>query len=179
MTEGRRKAMIISVGTGKEGKDIAHGICFSIQQQNPDMLLFLHTEESKRTTMPFVIEDCKLKGRQWKEFNLSDVDDIERIALECQGVIQELVREGYNPRTMVVDYTSGTKAMSAGVTIASIREGIGTLTYVSGKRGEGGRVITGTERTLSIIPNQIFAADLFKEALANNDSEDFGEDNDS
>lgn len=165
MTERRKKAMIISVGTGKEGKDIAHGICFSIQQQNPDFIVFLITDKSRETTMPFIMEDCSLKGREWREVNFSDPDDVEKIALECQRIIQELAREGYDKGNIIVDYTSGTKAMSAGLTIASMRGGVGTLTYVSGKRGDGGRVISGTERTLSIIPNQIFADDLFGEAV--------------
>ncbi|MEI9476707.1 MAG: hypothetical protein WCO26_09040 [Deltaproteobacteria bacterium] len=66
-----KKAMIVSVGTGKEGKDIAHGICFSIQQQNPDLLLFLTTEKSRETTMPFVIEDCEIATSFIPRYHLS------------------------------------------------------------------------------------------------------------
>lgn len=64
---GRMKAMIISVGTGKEGRDIAHGIFFSIQHHNPDLTIFLNTAKSSETTMPYIIEDCKLNQRKWKE----------------------------------------------------------------------------------------------------------------
>jgi len=159
------KAMVVSVGTGTEGKDVAHGICFSIQHHNPDDLIFLNTSKSRKTTMPFIIEECNSKERKWKEVDLSESDDVERIALECQTIIQELVKEGFHLNDMVVDYTSGTKAMSAGLTIAAMREKVGILSYVTGKRGEGGRVISGTERVLSLIPNQIFTDDLFKEAV--------------
>jgi CRISPR-associated protein (TIGR02710 family) len=159
------KAMIVSVGTGKEGKDIAHGICFSLQHHNPDFIVFLNTAKSGETTMPYIIEDCKLNQRKWREINLIDADDIEKIAIECQEAIRGLRDEGYSLNGIVADYTSGTKAMSAGLTIAAIREKIAILTYTTGKRGEGGRVISGTERVLSLIPNQIFAEDLFKEAV--------------
>ncbi len=165
MAEKMKKAMIVSVGTGKEGKDIAHGICFSIRQNNPDFLIFLTTDESRKTTLPFVFDDCDRAGRKPKEIKVTDPDDVEKITLDCQGVIKDLVRDGYDLANMVVDYTSGTKAMSAGLCIASIREKVGALIYISGKRGEGGRVISGTERALSVVPNQIFAGDLFKEAI--------------
>jgi len=159
------KAMIVSVGTGKEGKDIAHGICFSIRQHNPDLLIFLNTQRSQETTMPHVIEYCALKGMKWRELEFRDVDDVENITVECQSIIQSLIKEGYAPNDMVVDYTSGTKAMSAGLTIAAVREKVGMLTYTTGKRGEGGRVISGTERVLSLVPTELFAADLFREAI--------------
>jgi CRISPR-associated protein (TIGR02710 family) len=161
----KTKAMIISVGTGKEGKDIAHGICFSIQQHHPDFLVFLNTERSRKDTMPFITEFCSSKGRQWKEVNIDDADDVEGIVVKCEQVIEDLLGEGYQRSDIAVDYTSGTKAMSAGLTIASVRKRVGALSYISGKRGEGGRVISGTERMLSIVPNQLFATDLFREAV--------------
>jgi len=160
-----QKGMIISVGTGQEGKDVAHGICFSIQHHNPDFLVFLNTNKSKETTMPYIIEDCELKGRKWKQINIDDPDDVEKIVIQCQEAIQSLIKEGFVLSEVVVDYTSGTKAMSAGLTMASIREKVGILTYTTGKRGEGGRVISGTERSLSLSPKQIFADDLFREAV--------------
>lgn len=163
--DGKSKAMIVSVGTGKEGKDIAHGICFSIQHHNPDFLVFLNTTKSQETTMSYIIENCEVNRRTWEEINLTDADDIEKIALECQNVIRKVIGDGYPLDAIVVDYTSGTKAMSAGLTIAAIREKVGILTYTTGKRGDGGRVISGTERALSLVPNQIFADDLFKEAV--------------
>lgn len=160
-----KKAMIVSVGTGKEGKDIAHGICFSLQHHHPNFIVFLTTAKSKETTMPFVIEHCNHNQRLWKEKDLTDAEDVEKIVIECQEVIRGLKNEGYHINSIVADYTSGTKAMSAGLTIAAIREKIGILTYTTGKRGEGGRVISGTERVLSLIPNQIYAEDLFREAV--------------
>lgn len=160
-----KKAMIVSVGTGMEGKDIAHGICFSIKHQNPDLLVFLNTEESRKITMPYIAQECKTEGRPWEELNLSDPNDVENITLECERIIGDLSKRGYELRNIVVDYTSGTKAMSAGLTIASIRKRVGSLSYVTGKRGEGGRVISGTERILSILPNQIVATDLLEEAI--------------
>lgn len=165
MSDQFKKAMIVSVGTGKEGKDIAHAICFSVQQQNPKLIVFLITNVSAKATMPYICEDDALKGKECKKVELEDPDDVEKIAIECQKIIQDLVEEGYEKRNIVVDYTSGTKAMSSGLSIAAIREKVGALVYTTGKRGEGGRVISGTERVLVISPNQIFVEDLFREAI--------------
>jgi hypothetical protein len=101
--------------------------------------VFLTTTKSKETTMPFIREDCDFKGRHRREVNLTDPDDVEKITLDCQDVIKGLIKDGYNLADVVVDYTSGTKAMSAGLCMASIRKRVGTLTYISGKRGIGGK----------------------------------------
>lgn len=85
-----QKAMIISVGTGQTGKDIAHGICFSIQHHNPDFLVFLNTKKSQETTMPYIVEDCELRGRKWGQINIDDADDVEKISFQCREAIRSL-----------------------------------------------------------------------------------------
>ena len=161
-----KKAMIISVGTGKSGKDIAGAICISIKQQHPDYVLFLKTKESDTKTMPYIRSDSILEGMRFGELDISDPNDVEDISLRCQEAIRELVKSGYHPGDIVADLTSGTKAMSAGLTIAAINNKIGTLVYITGERGEGGRVISGTERPIPIQPNKIIAESLVEEAIA-------------
>ena len=160
-----KKAMIITVGTGKTGEDIAHAICVSIKQQNPDHIVFLKTSKTDATTMPFIRQDMLLKGKQYVEIELSNPDDVEKIAVECQAAITALSKKGYGLQDMVADYTSGTKAMSAGLTIAAIKCNVGALVYVAGDRGEGGRVISGTERPIALQPNRIIADSLFQDAI--------------
>jgi len=160
-----KKAMLVTVGTGKFGSDIAGAICISIKHQNPDYVLFLKTDLSDVKTMPFIRENSVMEGRRYDELELKDSDDVEKIATKCEEVIVGLSREGYPLQNMVVDFTSGTKAMSAGLTIAAMNRRVGTLVYVAGDRGEGGRVIQGTERPIAIHPNRIIANSLFEEAV--------------
>jgi CRISPR-associated protein (TIGR02710 family) len=160
-----KKAMIITVGTGRTGKDIAHAICVSIKQQNPDHIVFLKTSKTDETTMPFLRHNKVLEEKQYEEIELSNPDDVEKIAIECQAAITSLGKRGYGLQDMVADYTSGTKAMSAGLTIAAIQCNIGSLVYVTGERDEGGRVIPGTERPISLEPNRIRADGLFQDAI--------------
>jgi len=160
-----KKAMIITVGTGRTGEDIAHAICVSIKQQNPDYIVFLKTRETDERTMPFIRKNAILDQRQYQEIELSNPDDIEKIVVECQAAIAALRKKGYGIQDMVADYTSGTKAMSAGLTIAAIKGNVGALVYVTGERDEGGRVMPGTERPISLEPNRIKADALFQDAM--------------
>ncbi len=141
------ETMIITVGTGPT---VAHGICFSIRQQNPENIVFLVTRESKEKTIPIITQDKILEGEKYSEIVLSDPNDVERVVEESEEVIKSLK---YKPEDIVIDYTSDTKAMSAGVTIAGIKSKIGSLVYVSGKRDNRGVVISGTERLISLEPN--------------------------
>lgn len=151
--------MVITVGTGPT---VAHGICFSIKRENPEYVLFLGTQESQEKTMPIIKKDEVMKERNLSETVLSNPNDVESITQESEEAIRNLK---YNPRDIVIDYTSGTKAMSTGVTIAGIKVKVGTLVYVSGDRDGRGIVISGTERLISLEPNRIYADALWIKAV--------------
>lgn len=153
------KAMVVTVGTGPT---VAHGICFSIRNQNPDFIIFLVTQESKQKTIPTILQDEVMEERKYKEITLPDPNDVEKIAEESEKVIKS---SKYKPQDVAIDYTSGTKAMSAGLTIAGIKLKVGTLVYVSGDRNTRGTVISGTERPIPLEPNRIYADDLWVGAV--------------
>lgn len=156
------KAMIITVGTGET---VSHGICCAIRQQNPEYIVFLLTKESKGKTLPLILNDVVMKDREYEEMILNDENDIEEIKIECEKVIDKLIKKHIEPKDITIDYTSGTKAMSAGVVLAALEKRLGTLVYVSGKRDKNGRVISGTERVVGIEPNKTYAESLFREAV--------------
>lgn len=146
------KAMIITVGTGtRDAKDLAHGIAFSIRQQNPEFVSFVVTKESKNTTIPYILERLSLKEDQYVLKEIQDENDVERIYEECLTFIKELP---YKPQDITADYTSGTKPMSSGLCMAAISLEVGSLSYVHGKR-EGGVTISGTERLMVLEPVRI------------------------
>lgn len=63
-----------------------------------------------------------------------------------EGRIQEILATGVKPREIVMDYTRGTKTMSAAALLAALRHGIDRFAYVSGERGENNLVLPGKER---------------------------------
>lgn len=161
------KGMIINVGTGKERKDIAHAICVSIRNQNPDFVYFMVTKRTLEETYPYIKEDPVFKGLKWSDIKeIEDENDLEKIFEECKKVIYELIKKGCPRNAIVADFTAGTKAMSAGLVLAAIEKKIGILVYTVGERNHEGRVITGTERIFSFEPNKIYVEELLKEAIS-------------
>ena len=170
-----KKAMLISVGTGRDGKDIAHAICFSIAQQNPDHIVFLVTDISKKNTMPYIKADIVLEAftegdaaserKTYQEIELSNYENVDKVAVQCENIIKALFKKGFKPQGIVIDYTSGTKSMSAGLVFAALNCQVGAIVYVTGDRDREGRVISGTEHSIAVQPNRIFVNLLFEEAI--------------
>lgn len=164
------KAMLVTVGTGQTGDDIAGAIYKSVEAANPDRILFVMTEKSRgEVYVPFLSgrmsERVKSGKVKVEEKLLPDPDDVDGIYRSICLFLEGLFTDRYTPDEIVVDYTSGTKAMSAGAVLAAVAKGIGTLSYVSGKRGDGGRVIPGTEKVLTISPKEAYADRLVTQAL--------------
>jgi len=159
------KAMVISVGTGKEGTDIAKAICLSIRQQNPDCVIFIVSRISQEKTMPFIRENIAVHNRTSQERLLSDENNVEQIEIECVAFLKELLAKGFLPGDIIIDFTSGTKAMSVGIVLAALNlQGI-TLSYITGRRNHEGRVMSGEEVISIQTPNRIFFNSIFKDSV--------------
>lgn len=144
------KLLLITVGTGRDGKDIAHGILYSIQVNNPSYILFIVTKESINRTIPFIINEIEISSEQ---IEINEIDDVEILYEKYCNLIQSYLNKGYKEKDITIDYTSGTKAMSAAIVCSAFTMKINTLSYIYGKRAEDGRVIPGTERINSLSPN--------------------------
>jgi len=145
------KTLIITLGTGP---GVESGIARSIEVNHPDRICFVATRESLDT-----LNNVESKmGRPLtcdEPCLVEDGNDVE----DCWATVERLIRAaaeiGGRPEEIFVDFTSGTKAMSAGAVLAAIGLECGGLVYVTGRRGPNGRVISGTERVITIAPNQI------------------------
>ena len=75
--------------------------------------------------------------------------NMENDADACYGhfdaVLGELLKD-YEAMSVTVDFTRGTKAMSAALVLAAVRRDIPQLRYVWGERDKRGMVVAGTER---------------------------------
>lgn len=72
-------------------------------------------------------------------------EDPDRCFAYYEQFLQNLIGNGWRPDRITVDYTRGTKTMSAAILLAAASHGVRALRYVSGERGEGNIVIGGTE----------------------------------
>lgn len=72
-------------------------------------------------------------------------DDADECYAHFDSVIGDLLSEGFKPEDILIDFTRGTKAMSAALVLAAVRYGLPQIRYITGKRDERGQVIPGSE----------------------------------
>ena len=149
-----KKVMFITVGTGRERTDIAQAIVESIRIQSPDFVVFYCTHKSSNETMPEIYAlNNALQVKSTVEI-ISDENNLEKIKKEISHSMAQY-KKNYALNT--VDYTSGTKAMSAGIIVAAIENSCDYISYITGTRDNQGRVVTGTEQINTFRLNQIYA----------------------
>jgi len=168
------KGMLISVGTGT---GVEEAIAETIDSQNPDAIAFLVTESSKPTVekaasflrSKFRNESLAALCEQSISNGLScviadqDANSIDKCYSASVQALNNLIEQGALPQRTVVDFTSGTKVMSAAVVMAAVKCGCRKTSYVGGsKRNENGRVLRGTSEVYVAEPIRIkidFATD--------------------
>lgn len=150
------KILFMSVGTGlgkkNQKESLAQGLAFSINETEPDHILFIVTEKSKETVN--LIE-------KYYEEEYNNKIDYEMVLIDkpdnfndCFEKISGKIKE-YPDEKVYIDYTSGTKTMSLTVAIMSVLYHK-KLTSVTGKRGEDGTVIHGTEELKQHNPYSVY-----------------------
>jgi CRISPR-associated protein (TIGR02710 family) len=73
-------------------------------------------------------------------------DDADACFAHFDGILEKLRAQGTPAEALLVDFTRGTKAMSAALVLAAIRHDLPELRYISGgQRDERGMVVPGTE----------------------------------
>jgi CRISPR-associated protein (TIGR02710 family) len=150
-----KKAMIITVGVGRNGQDIAHGIAYSIRSQNPNFILFVGSELSIEQTLKYILQFIDLTAEQYIVKTDNEVNDVEKLYRLYSTYIEELIDKNFSVRQIVADYTSGTKAMSAALVSAAFAKRIETISYVYGERKDG-TVVSGTERSNLLSPTFVY-----------------------
>ena len=146
-----RKSLVITVGTGiGKNKDatrsIAHGIVTSIKNSHPDSIVFVATMESEEKTIPEIKRQLP-DLPPYELILIQNMNDVNEVFEKVSDKLRDLKKDGQD---VVVDFTSGTKAMSAGAVLAATSE-VAMLSYVAGKR-VGGKVPTGSEQVMVYSP---------------------------
>jgi CRISPR-associated protein (TIGR02710 family) len=158
------KALIVSVGTGvsptkQAVENLANAIAYSIKHHNPDKIFFITTEQSQKTTLPKILQ--KIKPKKYEIVKIESPDNMQVIYEMLQRKFKQ-IRKNFDQVT--VDYTSGTKAMTATLAILATTYEVSELSYITGKR-RGGIVQAGTERIIPIRPYFATAEQRIKTAI--------------
>ena len=138
------RILVMTVGTGRTGEDVAEGLAFSVQQHRADRLVCLCSEKTVERTFEVlrtrvdnhvIIDPPRIE---------QDVEDAQALFLAYARVLDDL-RKAEPEAEIVVDLTSGTKPMSAAVFAAGVSRQVDWVSYVTGPRDETGRVYESTE----------------------------------
>jgi CRISPR-associated protein (TIGR02710 family) len=159
------RVLIQTVGTGGPNNPVWEALAFTVRERQPNRILWLCSQQTKEETLPKVkraIRDLlpqdprdprPASESSTTETSVAVCDDpsnVERLYSEYSRLIGDMRREMPDAR-IEVDYTSGTKAMSAAAVLAGIAHAVDCLHYAVGPYDETGRV-TKTERLVSINP---------------------------
>jgi CRISPR-associated protein (TIGR02710 family) len=151
------REIFLTVGTGRDRRDIAEALAKSIRHHRPDRTWLLTSIKTEQETVPVLLEVLGKTASQIDTRVFEDPDDAEVCCRESRRWIEARIAAGVGPDEIVVDYTSGTKAMSVGLFAAAVGLGVETISYVTGRRDDTGRVIPGGERFSSFTPRMIYA----------------------
>ena len=73
-------------------------------------------------------------------------NDADACFAHFDSVLGRLMEKGYRKEEIVVDFTRGTKGMSAALVLAAVRRDIPQMRYIYGPRDKNGSVIPGEEK---------------------------------
>ena len=176
-SDDRRKALALTVGTGNIGdleRTLLLPMLKSIGEGEWERVVLLPS----RTTEEFAqtLHD-RLCGHAVEVAPLEKAGD-ENDADACFGhfdsVLEQLVKD-FEPGDIQVDFTPGTKAMSAALVLAAVGRGVPILRYVHGeRRDERGMVVPGAERVGEIRTSLATARGLLDQARTFMRRGDFG-----
>jgi len=150
-----RKALIISVGTGSAAQEestdsLAASISKSIKLANADKTYLLVTNESQQIMLPKILEKTALQPQNYETIHITNPDDIQQTYQDLKEKFKQIKQDFDH---IVVDYTSGTKAMTGALIAQGILHEIDWFCYMSGKREKGqGIPIRGTEKPVCLQP---------------------------
>lgn len=166
------KVLFINVG----GSDVP--IVTSIKKHRPDYVIFFATETTGKNNVGsretidgdgLVCKDRPMDGSEPKdrpcivtqtelstdryEIVIVKHDDPYDTYMKAEPLIAKYIDEKYD---VLVDYTGGTKSMSAGLASAGMEHPDCTLTVVTGARISTVRVLDGMERIAKLPMNKVF-----------------------
>lgn len=152
--------LFMTVGTGQGIED---GICFSINDHNPDKIVFFATQDALQKKKDIIEARISNIKKEW--ILLPEEENFDALAdFMCQQINQ--LKQQYPKSEFAIDATFGTKAMTSALIVAAYYNDIDKLSYVSGaKRDEHGKVISGTEKIIKGRMNLFKIRNVLKEAV--------------
>ena len=140
--------LVLTVGTGNV-KDLEHSIYApllkSIETGSWEHVVLLSSQvtvcqaKKLKDRIPEISVDIRQIPGKGSE------NDVDACFAHFDEVLGEIIASGYDPANITLDFTRGTKAMSAALVLAGVGRRVPVLRYIQGDRDSTGTVIAGTE----------------------------------
>ncbi|MCY4674684.1 MAG: TIGR02710 family CRISPR-associated CARF protein [Bacteroidetes bacterium] len=143
------KVLVLTIGTGNTDNlenSLYAPLAKSIDTGSWDRIVLLPSQrtveqanEMRRRITKLSAEVCPIPGA-------GSENDADASFAHFDKILGEIIEsDGAAPKAITLDFTRGTKAMSAALVLAGVARGIPALRYIEGKRGKRGSVVAETE----------------------------------
>ena len=110
------RALILTVGTGTGSADITQPLLKVIRDRRPERVVLVASAAS-RTHAEAVQAAAGLPAEASTIALVDNPDDVQVVFLHALDALRGLAAEGFPPDVIDADYTSGTKAMTSGLSL--------------------------------------------------------------
>jgi CRISPR-associated protein (TIGR02710 family) len=137
----------VVVGTMGTGGDTERPFLMAVDDFSPRLVVCIFSSTSEEMFGKKIATGVQERGASFRAEKVSTHENLDAITVECMKILENLMDEGIDPEKVMVNYTGGTKAMAAGLSMAAISLGCLNFYYVSGERHKiTGKVESGKER---------------------------------
>ncbi len=151
-----RKVLILTIGTGNQNNlddSLYTPLQKSINDGGWNQVILLPSQSTKKQAKEIERRNRDLSVVIHPIPEDGDENDTDACFAHFDEILEKLIKSGDVPsKSITIDFTRGTKAMSAALVLAGVAWNIPCLRYVEGKRGDGGRVIAGAEKIRAVNP---------------------------
>lgn len=145
--------MIITLGLGAT---VEHGIFTSIRQKTPKKIIYIATEASIATEEKIrKVFQAEASLQDYPEvldiIKLEDGANLKDVYEKTLDAFKKAINDGFKWNQIILDFTSGTKVMSAGAVLAGFLSGCTQFVYIGGEQSErdmAGRICSGKEMVI-------------------------------
>lgn len=157
------RVLIQTVGTGGPNNPVWEALAYAVRDRRPQVLVQWCSKKTLEETVPRF--EKSLGKPEWpldvRRTVCDDPNDVDRLARDYLRQVDEL-RAEFSGAVLEVDFTSGTKPMSAAAVAAAVARRLPRLHYAVGPRDETGRAVR-TDHLVSLETGQMVADPLLCE----------------
>ena len=144
-----QKVLVLTVGTGN-AEDKENSLYVPLQKSIDtdcwDQVILFPSQQTVEDANEVKRRISKISVEVRPIPNTGEENDADASFAHFDAILGELIEsDGVSPRDITLDFTRGTKAMSAALVLAGVARSVPVLRYIEGKRGKRGNVLAGSE----------------------------------